>query len=108
MPSPPLSTVGLAMPDDFPFGPYEAVNARVSSHQVVQAAAYTEFAGAWRAIPYRFYAVADHGDAFTQSIAHHGATVPAPQRYLQERELFNFFVNGLAAIESFCYGLFAI
>jgi hypothetical protein len=46
--------------------------------------------------------------AFRDSMAKFGAAPEPPERYRQERHLFGFFVSGLSAIESFCYGLCAL
>ena len=34
-----------------------------------------------------------------------GDAPPQPKRYIQEKELFHFFVNGYSTLESFCYAL---
>ncbi len=107
MSNPPLSTTGLVMPGDFAVAPYEAVHAHVSARNVNDLA-WSEYAGAWNAVAHRFRACTDHDEAFTHSIRQAGDAPIPPERYVQERELFNFFVNGLSTIESLCYGLFAI
>jgi hypothetical protein len=104
----PLSTVGLVMPDDFPTATYEAIQARVSSRTGVEPALAAHYQGAWRAVAYRFLACADHDKAYTASSRRAGANPSQPERYIQERELFSFFMSGLSTIESFCLGLFAI
>jgi len=104
----PLSTIGLQMPEDFSISSYESIHQRVCSNSKTESNSWIEYAGAWNAIAYRFLALTDHGKAFTESIKRAGDAPPQPERYIQERELFAFFVNGLATIESFCYGLFAI
>lgn len=103
-----LSTIGLQMTDDFPIDSYKAVHERVCSNSNTESELWSEYAGAWNAIAYRFQALTDHGTAFSESIRRSGDGPPQPERYIQERELFAFFINGLATIESFCYGLFSI
>jgi len=49
---------------------------------------------------WRFWASADHDEAFQRVV------VSGSQRQAEERELFNFFVNGLASIECACYALY--
>src|SRR4051812_46965066 len=95
-----VNTVGLEMPDDFPVDAYNAVHARVSPKREPRPAAWPEWASAWNAVAYRFQSCVEHAAAFTKSIRQHGDAPAPPTRYIQERELFNFFTNGLAAIES--------
>jgi len=104
----PLVTTGLIMPKDFATAPYTAVHSRVGSLIDAQPLAWPLYAGAWNAVSYRFQACADHDEAFTASVERAGGSPPSSERYVQERELFNFFVNGLATMESLCFGLFAI
>lgn len=46
--------------------------------------------------------------SFTKSFRRGGKAPPPNERYVQERELFGFFVTGVSAIECFCYSLFAV
>ncbi len=108
MPTPPTSTTGLRMPDDFEYVSYEAVHSRVAPLNASHPTQWPEWAAAWVAVTYRFYACTDHAEAFTESLQTHGDAPQEPERYRQEQHLFGFFVNGLSAIESICYGLFAI
>jgi hypothetical protein len=103
-----IQTVGLEMPDDFPADAYEAVHRTVCARPAKSPATWREYAGAWNAVAYRFKSLADHDEAFTASIRRVSSTPLPSDRHIQERELFNFFTNGLATIESFCYGLFGI
>jgi hypothetical protein len=103
-----LSTTGCVMPSDFNVAAYEAVHQRVSANSHRNQDAWEQYAGAWNGVAYRFLACAESDIAFTTSIRQAGDTPPPLERYLQERELFNFFVTGLASIESLCFGLSAI
>src|SRR4051812_16010084 len=100
-----LTTVGLAAPKDFPFDSYEAVHARVSRQKDYSPAAWSEYAGGWNAVAYRFIACPEHDRSFTQNFRVYGRAPEPPHRYLQERELFGFFVSGQATLESCCYAL---
>jgi len=108
MPNQPLSTIGLVMPGDFAVVPYEAIHSRVVAKKEAYRHSWAQYASAWNALAYRFLSCATHDREFTQSIKRAGSSPPQPERYIQERALFSFFVTGLAAIESLCYGLFAI
>lgn len=107
MPNRSLSILDL-MPGDFAAAPYEAIHRRMDTKKDTHPDSWAQYAGAWNAIVYRFRSCADHDRAFTKSVKRSGSAPPQPGRYIQERELFDFFMNGLAAIESFCYGLFVI
>lgn len=103
----PLNTNGLIMPSDFNQSDYEEVNFRVSEHLLYNQSPGSDFAGGWAAISYRFLACAESDELFTELIKA-GATATFRERYIQERELFNFFFNGLSVFESCCYSLFAL
>jgi len=103
-----LSTIGLVMPKDFDVTRYEAIHFRAVARKEVHPDSYSQLSGAWNAVAYRFLSCMDHDLVFTESIQRAGDAPPQPERYIQERELFCFFVTGLAVIESFCYGLFAL
>lgn len=102
----PLTTNGLLMPPDFPVKAYESVHAAV----VVTRGSdpqYDHYGGAWNAVAYRFLGAADSGDAFIASVKAHGTTPQPPERYLQERALFEFFSAGFSVFEASFYGLYA-
>jgi len=108
VPKKPISTVGLVMPEDFAVAPYEAIHSHVCTRKEACPHSWDQYAGAWNAVAYRFLSCMDHDKAFTESFERSGDAPPQPERYIQERALFGFFVTGLAALESLCYGLFAI
>lgn len=108
MPTDPLSTNHLRMPDDFEFASYEAVHSRIGPLHGSYPASWPEYASAWTAIAHRFYACAEYDESFTESFRTYGGAPEPIERQRQERDLYGFFVSGLSAIESFCYGLFAI
>ncbi len=103
-----IDTVGIDMPDDFPADAYNEVHAVVSPKREPYPAPWPEWAGGWNAVAYRFMACAEHDTAFSESTRCNGNS-PAPfERYIQDNEVFGFFVTGLATIESLCYGVHAI
>jgi hypothetical protein len=102
-----LTPNGLAAHRDFPFGPYEAVHAKVNARWSAMPS-YHHYSGAWNALAYRFHGAIDAGARFQRSLADYGAHPVPHQRYQQEEALFNFFSNGFAAFEALFYGLFAI
>jgi hypothetical protein len=101
-----LSTNGLVMPLDFPAEAYESVFSK--SLKYVQSAndIYSQFAGAWNAVAYRFLAVADYEREFNSLVSDRS---PEPEiRHAQERQLFGFFSNGFSVFEAAFYSAFSL
>jgi hypothetical protein len=103
-----VSTIDIEMPQDFGAKSYEDIYNHVASKRDRHPDSWREFASAWNAVAYRFRSCAESDEAFTKSIKQFGNSPPMSERYVQERELFSFFVAGRSAIESLCYALFAI
>jgi hypothetical protein len=102
----------LDLPHDFPVGEFEAAElgfrARTGTSPIALPPTWQEFATAWITVAYRYLDVAHFDESLRRSLRHAGAAPPPDERYLQERYLFAFFVGGLSAIESACYGICAI
>ena len=98
----------LIPPSDFDENLRLSVSTKVEKQHAKHPNAYTEFIQSWGAVQYRFYACTEHDEAFTESVQLHLDSPMQPHRYQQEKELFNFFMNGLSCIECMCYGLFSI
>jgi hypothetical protein len=97
----------LDVPSDFPGIDFETIEARVQSRLAGQRH-LGRFAGAWSAVCYRFLAMAEYDQRFTQGIIKNGPG-PIPRlRFEQERDLFGFFSTGCSVIDSFSFGMFAI
>jgi hypothetical protein len=101
-------TIGIEMPSDFPTVLYNAVAGRLGGrYQSQNPVVWGEYAGGWNAVAIRFRTTAGADERFTASIKRTPAP-PHDERQAQEEDLFAFFVNGYAAIESFCYAAFAL
>jgi len=106
----------LEMPSDFPVKPYDSVwrsleglgNEYYRTGEESKGQAWQQWLSAWKGIAYRFRSCAEHDEAFAKLIDTLGDNPGPPGNYHQDRELFGFFVTGLSAIESTCYGLFAV
>jgi len=103
-----LTTVGINPGEDFPVRSYESIIDLVNKRQSANPYACKLHGSSWNALAYRFKACAEHDAAFTESFSKHGPAPPPQERYIQERELFGFFVNGQSVLEAFCFGLFTI
>jgi hypothetical protein len=99
---------GLEMPTGFNTEIYRLIQEMIQplfeSNQQVR----IEFVGAWNAIQYRFLSCYESSTIFTESMKLYGDAPVQQQRYIQEKELFNFFANGLSVLESFYYASFAV
>ena len=99
-------------PSDFPTGDYQSVEAAVdrwlkTTRQGDETpAVWYEFVRAWQAAAHRFRMCAEHDKAFTEAIT--VANCTHEDLYIQDRELFLFFVTALSTIESICYAAFAL
>jgi hypothetical protein len=63
-------TIGIDMPDDFPTTAYDVVNAKLGSYQQRNPNVWTQYAGGWNAIAFRFKTATVADDRFTESIKH--------------------------------------
>lgn len=104
----PLLTVGIEMPDDFPSEAYEATCLNVSKWPERHPRILHEFVCAWNAVAYRFQSVGFHDHAYSLAVRQLGEGGYHLKRYIVEREIFNFFTNGLATIEDVYYALYAV
>jgi hypothetical protein len=106
-----VSTIGLNMPGDFPKAEYESLHKHVitrNGKSKIDGTVLDQFRGGWNAVAYRFRAMAEHDDSFVKAIKEAAGNQTMENRYVQERELFGFFVTGLSVIESIGYATFAI
>ncbi|MBI5204440.1 MAG: hypothetical protein HZA11_05935 [Nitrospirae bacterium] len=103
-----ISSLSLPMPDDFPVAPYEIIHSCYSQRKDSNLMLWKQCAGAWNAVAYRFLSCTEHDLHYTKSVRQGIAAPSHANVYLQERELFGFFITGLAALEAFYYGIFAI
>lgn len=102
-------TNGLPITNDFPVDNYETIFSLVlSKYNHNNEYEFFFFSASWKGFLHRFLACTDHNKNYIQYIALVGENDSKYERYLVERELFNFLANGLAAIEHLCCALFAI
>lgn len=102
-----LSTIGLEAPDDFPFQVYEKIHSANVIQKDVSPKKWSEFAGAWNSVAYKFIALAQNDENYTLSVTKYGGGAPSSaERYNQEYALFNFFIIGNSILESLFYSLY--
>jgi hypothetical protein len=110
MTTPAAHSSGIPIPADFDNAVQLAILAAVKAKYRQQDVpeSWRQFNWAWGGLLYRFCACAEHNEAFTESVTRAGASPPDPDRYVQEKHLFGFFVTGHSAIECLSYGLHAL
>ena len=67
-----------------------------------------EIGAALNGVAYRFRAATENCAELLSLITLHSDSPPFPFRYLQERELFEFFLNGQSCIECFAYCMYFV
>jgi len=97
------SNHAITLPHDFPAASYQAFRSTGSSVSANYPNEWAEISAGWNALSFRFRACAEHEYAFTYSVKKFGIAPPPEQRFIQEREIFGFFVTGLSVIECVCY-----
>jgi hypothetical protein len=98
------------IPPDFPRSIFNAVIERVlkGNEQKFRSQHADDFHDAWFAVGYRFFTCAEHDEEYTASIFRAGIDPPRLEHYIQEKELFGFFISGMAALESFAFSCYAL
>jgi len=109
--NPPPNVQRLILPSGFPDALFETISQRLAakihpSAQAPSAAQWDHVGGGQNGVRYRLRACADYCKEFTNSVRDLGDAPVPEDRYLQERQLFGFFVSGLAAVDSFSYLLY--
>ena len=99
-----MSNFKLKMPGKFPLAPFMAVQERVAKYNDSNSHEFRQYAAAWNGIAWRMRASTE----LAASLEKHLASVAAPkvtvvERYLEERDLYGFFVNGVSAIDNYFY-----
>jgi hypothetical protein len=103
---PAVAAPDLVMPTGFPEATVEAIKNRVVPKLKNPSPELDGFLGAQNGIRFRLRACADYSEAFTQSVQKFGDAPPVIERYRQEAFLFDFFVAGFAALDSFSFFMY--
>jgi len=96
------------LPPDFPQDKYKKIYTKVLHYKDNFQLQCQQFSGGWRSLVYRYLACTKHSDDYINIIKKDRISPSHFLRYEQERELFNFFTNGLSAIETLGYMLYMI
>lgn len=95
------NTMGANMPLDFAVAVFDRLNARVAAMPGRSEPAWSQFAGAWNAVGYRFLAAARADDRFADAYE-------SNDRLRQELELFAFVSTACSAVECMAYAVHAL
>lgn len=96
------------LPQKFPKDKYEKIYIKVLQYNDNFQLQCKQFRGGWRSLVYRYFACTKHSDDYIKFFKKDRISPTYFLRYEQERELFNFFTNGLSAIETLGYMLYMI
>lgn len=104
----------LQMPADFPHATYMAVEAGISHHLAVHKPGvnagtipgFSGYAGGWNGLAVRFRAADEYGTSAIHLLTTLPGSPPNEDRYAQERDLFGFFANAVATVESCCFAIY--
>ena len=105
--APTSGTQEISMPSGFPDGVLEEVMNRICA-KVNSPDDREHLVGSRNGVRLRLRACADYSQEFTASVAQAGDAPAAETRYQQERQLFGFFVSGLAALDSLGFFLYFV
>lgn len=98
------------MPSDFPKDRYLRVEDHVSRFLSATSAGavkgFSEYMGGWNALAFRFRAADVHGRAALVWLERYQGSLSNDERYEEECELFSFFANMVATVESCCFGIY--
>lgn len=96
------------LPQDFPKDKYKNIHDRVLQYKDKFPLQYKQFTGGYMSLMYRYLACIKHSNDYIKFIEKDRSSPSYFLRYEQERELFNFFTNGLSAIETYGYMIYMI
>jgi len=99
---------GVPVPDDFDFDSarQDAVAGLMGPLASSHKSHYGNFAAAWNAVGYRFLSMAEHDAEYRRTFA--GGLKTHEALFQLDRDLFDFFTNGLAVIECLCFGVYIV
>jgi hypothetical protein len=90
------------VPKNFPSCVYSKISSIMNTQNQKYPQSVSEFSYAWMAVKYRF----ESNKNFTKSVKKFGDGPPPFEKYIQEKELFHFFINGYSTLDCFGYALY--
>lgn len=102
-----LTTTGTTVPPSFPATAYEAIHAHVCA-ALQSTPSYKHYLSAWSALAWRYGEALHEAAAFQTHFQQHGESPPAPERFPQERMLFDFFGAAVSSLETLYFAIHAM
>jgi len=96
------------VPKKFPSCVYSKISSIMYTQNQKYPQSVSEFSYAWMAVKYRFCSCFESNKNFTKSVKKFGDGPPPFERYIQEKELFHFFINGYSTLDCFGYALYMV
>ena len=96
------------IPKKFPSCVYSKISSIMHAQKEKYPQSFSEFLHAWLAVKYRFCTCFESNKNFTESFKKFGDGPPPSERYIQEKELFHFFINGYSTLDCFGYALYLV
>lgn len=96
------------VPSKFPKQNYSEINNIANKKCKNNEFLISQFRGGWQAVIYRYLTCIESDQNFSKLIIKHSGAPTQPFRYFQERELFNFFINGLSIFDCFGYSVYML
>ena len=96
------------IPKNFPSCVYSKISSIMDAKKEKYPQSFSEFLPAWLAVEYRFCTCFESNKNFTESFKKFGDGPPPSERYIQEKELFHFFINGYSTLDCFGYALYIV
>ena len=103
-----LTTVGFEPPPDFPTEGYNKVHLRLNKYKDTHNVQWGLFGLGWNGLAYRYRAMAEYDEEFTNSVKISGNSPPPDERYKQGKAFFGFFTNAVSVIECFVFSIYCI
>jgi len=103
-----LTTVGFEPPPDFPAEGHNKVHLHLNKYKDTHNVQWGLFGLGWNGLAYRYRAMAEYDEEFTNSVKISGNSPPPDERYKQGKALFGFFINAVSVIDCFIYSMYYV
>ena len=98
----------FVLPKKIPSCAYSKISSIMNAQKEKYPQLSSEFLHAWLAVEYRFCSCFESNKNFTESFKKFGDGPPPFEKYIQEKELFHFFIDGYSTLDCFAYALYMV
>jgi hypothetical protein len=102
-----LETTGMVVPPSFPARSYNDLHQHVMGRNGGNPSLGL-YGGAWNALSYRYAEARECADYFAEHFTLHGSGPPPPERYKQEKALFDFYSSVTSCFDAYGFAVFAM